>query len=236
MALRFEDLLEAEPRPVGGLHEALETARQAIPKTDNLGQTQDETDLYWVMDQLTQAIKEAFPGGLCKAGCGSCCYFPTSLFDISRSEWDAIEAYVRREWDEDRLERFRERFRASFSPYLRSLGVWDKLIAFPLPVLPTAEAIPLACPFLENEACSIYPVRPLPCRTFGHYATKMWAWGRDHVYACGMQGSVLQGQLEGEGPRPKLPHVAPFRFRLAGLARGKKHLIPVWVSKRLLRR
>ena len=30
----------------------------------------------------------------------------------------------------------------------------------------------IKCPFLQNEACSIYLIRPLICRMFGSFATK----------------------------------------------------------------
>ncbi len=106
----------------------------------------------------------------CRKGCGACCrqlipLAPTEavmiaeLLDNLPSE---LQARVR-----DRFERAEER--------LRETGLWDKLCALDDPDVSEEEMIRitreyfelgLACPFLEDEACTIHELRPSACREY----------------------------------------------------------------------
>jgi Fe-S-cluster containining protein len=105
----------------------------------------------------------------CRAGCGACCrqMVPVSLFEAEAlHEWlDSLPA--------ERQEEIGQRFHRALSA-LRDAGVIDKLVKEDW-VVDADEATQLAvdyfrahvaCPFLENESCSIHPIRPLSCREY----------------------------------------------------------------------
>lgn len=122
-----------------------------------------------VVDQVTAEAQAAGRPISCRAGCGACCrqLVPLSLF----------EAEAMTEWlktlPEERLAALRGRFQAALSA-LRDTGVierildgqWmhDEEINTRLNLDYFYAGVP--CPFLENESCSIHPVRPLSCREY----------------------------------------------------------------------
>ena len=104
----------------------------------------------------------------CRSGCGACC---SQLVPISRAEGVALLGHIDA-MPTDRQQTLRERFSRNM----------DALQAGLLNELEQAVAgndrmrlrevglayfnLKLACPFLENQSCSIHPVRPLSCREF----------------------------------------------------------------------
>jgi Fe-S-cluster containining protein len=105
----------------------------------------------------------------CRAGCGACCrqMVPVSLFEA-----EALAAWMR-SLPAERQEALEERFHQALSA-LRDAGIIDKILKdeWVLEKEQTAElAIDyfhahVACPFLENESCTIHPIRPLSCREY----------------------------------------------------------------------
>lgn len=135
------------------------------------------TELLPIIQNLENAIVERVSddaAGLgrpisCRAGCGACCrqMVPVSLFEAEAlSDWLAT-------LPEDRLAALRERFHRALSA-LRDAGVinaildekWllDEESGTQLAVDYFHAGVP--CPFLENESCSIHPIRPLSCREY----------------------------------------------------------------------
>lgn len=104
----------------------------------------------------------------CRKGCGACC---RQLVPVSRTEARAIRALVAAQ-PEDRRQALRDRFEAA-AMKLRDAGLADTLLDpvrrqdkpdRDLSLAYFAQAI--ACPFLEDESCSIHPDRPLVCREY----------------------------------------------------------------------
>ena len=104
----------------------------------------------------------------CRAGCGACC---RQLVPISETEARALAELVSRA-SPARRAALRARF-AEAKKRLEELGLWQRLSE--LRGLSREEILRLgedvfwagiACPFLEEEACSIHPDRPLACREF----------------------------------------------------------------------
>jgi Fe-S-cluster containining protein len=105
----------------------------------------------------------------CKAGCGACC---RQLVPIG-----AVEAELVREWVDNRESAEREAIQARFVQAVESLtqaGVTDSLEN--RANLRSAEETRrlgldyfkagVPCPFLVEDSCSIYPVRPMKCREY----------------------------------------------------------------------
>lgn len=115
-----------------------------------------------------EAVQEGTPIS-CRAGCGACCrqMVPVSLFEA-----EALTAWMRTLPDERRAE-LEQRFHRALLA-LRDAGVIDNILSSDW-VLAEEGATQLAidyfhagvaCPFLENESCSIHPMRPLSCREY----------------------------------------------------------------------
>jgi Fe-S-cluster containining protein len=126
---------------------------------------------------IAMAIDQAAPVSCC-AGCGACC---RQLVPIAETE----ALYLARVID-DMPEEQRTRVLARFSDAVEKLtaaGMREKLLpehagsnSFASGSMKDPEVrqktgtdyftLGLACPFLENESCSIHPHRPLSCREY----------------------------------------------------------------------
>ena len=104
----------------------------------------------------------------CRAGCGACCRQAVPISPIeARMLADYIEAQP-----EERREVLRARFRAA-AARLEASGLASEIREATLPDKETAHALGLRyfalgipCPFLEEESCTIHPIRPLRCREY----------------------------------------------------------------------
>ena len=104
----------------------------------------------------------------CAAGCAACC---RHLVAISITEARQLQDLIG-ELEAPLRERVVRRFAQTVSR-LRASALWDRLASFSK--LSTQEKVELgldyhrlgiACPFLEDERCSIYGERPLVCRQY----------------------------------------------------------------------
>jgi Fe-S-cluster containining protein len=104
----------------------------------------------------------------CREGCGACC---RQLVPISEAEAVYLAELVAA-MPAERQTRVRERFREALAALgeplverLRDTGQFKDLAARRV----LGEEYfhrGVACPFLEDERCSIYPHRPMPCREY----------------------------------------------------------------------
>ncbi len=132
-------------------------------------------DLLPIARAIVQSIIDAAVAELatgkeisCKAGCGACC---RQLVPISQTEARML-AFLVRDMPEPRQSVVVQRFRDA-SQKLVDAGMWNVLSD-------RADWVPgdirrhglgyfhlgIPCPFLEDEACSIHPDRPLSCREY----------------------------------------------------------------------
>lgn len=105
----------------------------------------------------------------CKAGCGACCrqMVPLSIFEA-----EALSAWIRT-LPEARQQVLAGRFHQALLK-LAASGLIDRMVNEDwLAVTASAHKLALeylyqriACPFLEDESCSIHPIRPLVCREY----------------------------------------------------------------------
>jgi Fe-S-cluster containining protein len=105
----------------------------------------------------------------CRAGCGACC---RQLVPVSFFEAEALAAWMDT-LPEERRAKLEQRFHHALLA-LRDAGVIDKILderwveeeplATQLAIDYFHAGVP--CPFLENESCSIHPMRPLSCREY----------------------------------------------------------------------
>lgn len=229
--LPFEGVLAGFVQEAHPLSAAMEAARHDLPRVENLGQSGDARDLYTVTDRLADAVKETFPQSLCAAGCSACCHYPVGLFDIDRAEWDVIRRYLEKTWSRAERRSFHARFLERFGPYRLKFRILNALMTFPLPVTSKPEGLPLACPFLVNDRCTVYPVRPIVCRTFGHFSVIRSGRSESHLYACEKQAIALNESFEGDDLQIMPPSVNPIRMALVRFLKNRTKLLPMWLWK-----
>jgi Fe-S-cluster containining protein len=122
-----------------------------------------------IVDKVSEEAQAAGRPISCRAGCGACCrqMVPVSLFEAEAlSEW--LQTLP-----EERLLALRTRFHAALKS-LRDSGVLKTIVEeeWRLDEKGTSQlAIDyfhagVPCPFLEEESCSIHPIRPLSCREY----------------------------------------------------------------------
>lgn len=122
-----------------------------------------------IVDHAASEVAKAGRPVSCRKGCGACCrqMVPLSVF----------EAEALGEWfnslPEARQAELEERFRCGLAK-LKESGVLDTLMdpnwgtdekSFVQMAVDYFHA-GVACPFLEEESCSIHPIRPLICREY----------------------------------------------------------------------
>jgi len=104
----------------------------------------------------------------CKAGCGACCRQPVPV-----SEAEAFDlAELVENMPEPRRSKIKERFDKAFGHFaekgwfakLDGVAELDKEIRHEVALDYFSEGV--ACPFLEDESCSIHEVRPVACREY----------------------------------------------------------------------
>jgi Fe-S-cluster containining protein len=121
-----------------------------------------------VVDAAAERERQAGREISCRAGCGACC---RQLVPLSRTEAQQLPDLVA-SLDPDHRERVMSRFEAAMTK-LRESGMLSRLDKRASLSREEFEALVLeyfrlgiACPFLEEESCSIHAVRPLACRQY----------------------------------------------------------------------
>ena len=137
------------------------TLTQLLPIIQNLENV--------IVGRVTEEVAARGEPISCRAGCGACC---RQLVPLNIFEAEALTDWIR-SLPPERQEALAERFHRALSA-LRDAGVVDKILdnEWVAAEEPNRElAIDyfhagVACPFLENERCSIHPIRPLACREY----------------------------------------------------------------------
>ena len=149
-----------------GIHAALTVPGEPVPARRMLPLFQGLADQ--VVGVAVAEVEQAGREVSCKAGCGACC---RQVVPLSRTEAHQIRALVDA-MPEPRRVQIRRRF-ADGVARLEAAGLLDEVRGFDLlPETPFHAlhwrylALRIPCPFLEDEACSIHPHRPLICREY----------------------------------------------------------------------
>lgn len=104
----------------------------------------------------------------CSKGCGACC---AQLVPISEIEIQAINQFISNQTKQNQ-KKIKDRFAAA-KQKLEQAGLWENLMTPDQMDLHNKTEFGLEyfaqgvyCPFLEEGACSIHPVRPVACREY----------------------------------------------------------------------
>ncbi len=149
------------------------TLRASIPVTTQPVRSQDMLPAFQAVAEAVihlsvVAVEKQGRSISCRAGCGACC---RQFVPISETEARVLIDLVNA-MPEPRRGEMMERFAAAAREIDRA-GLRDPLLA---PESQPAErlkrvgmeyfALGIACPFLEEEFCSIHPLRPIICREY----------------------------------------------------------------------
>jgi Fe-S-cluster containining protein len=126
----------------------------AVPATEVLPALQGLVNAVVGAAEAGQAIS-------CRKGCGACC---RQLVPISRTEGEALQALVDA-MPKERRKAVRARF-AEAEARITTAGLAEPAGRSDREMSLAYFALRLACPFLEEESCSIHPDRPLVCREY----------------------------------------------------------------------
>jgi len=137
------------------------TLTQLLPIIQNLENA--------IVGRVSQEAAEAGRPISCGPACGACC---RQLVPVSLFEAEALMDWLR-SLPEERRTQLEQRFHLALMA-LRDAGVIDKIVdekwldekerATQLAIDYFHAGVP--CPFLEEESCSIHPIRPLSCREY----------------------------------------------------------------------
>ncbi len=122
-----------------------------------------------ILDRVAVEAEAAHRPISCRAGCGACC---RQLVPVSFFEAEALTEWLQ-SLPEDRLAALRQRFHLALSA-LRDAGILEKILDGDWMKDEKANTrlnidyfhAGVPCPFLEDESCSIHPIRPLICREY----------------------------------------------------------------------
>jgi Fe-S-cluster containining protein len=122
-----------------------------------------------IVGTVSNQAKSAGREVSCRAGCGACC---RQMVPLNVFEAEALAEWLR-SLPAERQAELAERFHRALCA-LRDAGMIDRLVGedwaqeeakwTQLTVDYFHAGVP--CPFLENESCSIHPIRPLACREY----------------------------------------------------------------------
>lgn len=224
----FQDVLGRladQVRPAGGelpaIAEAIAEVRERLPDAHTL------QDAFVEVDRLSAAVQQTYPQGHCKAGCSGCCASQTAIFDVSPAEWEAIEQALST-WPTERRDALKKRFFENHGTQIKAYRALSLVRFFE----PLSEWYfsrhPYRCPLLEDGKCSVYAVRPLACRMYGHFAIRARFYERPAVYGCGLQTAYYETREQ-----LALPAVNMVAAQTRKLTRGRKRVLALWLAERL---
>jgi len=137
------------------------TLTELLPILQNIEST--------ILRQIDDEARETGRQISCRAGCGACC---RQLVPLSLFEAEALANWMQ-SLPADQRARLQTRFQLALAALERE-GIIDRLVkrdwatgVDEMKRLSIAYfRAGVACPFLENESCSIHPIRPMACREY----------------------------------------------------------------------
>lgn len=121
-----------------------------------------------IVNQTTLLVQKAGEKITCASGCGACC---RGFVAITQAEARQLRDYMVA-LPQDRRATLEARFSQAHQQ-IEAAGLLKTIAGAEFWTLAEYQAmvtayfpLGIACPFLENESCSIYPVRPITCREF----------------------------------------------------------------------
>ena len=156
---------------------------------DEIHLSTDLNEIYKLFDKVLDNVKLLYPKISCKSGCNICCKVKGSPITY-HLEWEQIKSFLDSA-DESYKEKIKNALDLVKENLKKSKGSMSTkdLINF------------VECPFLQNEVCSIYSIRPMTCRLYGNTISKLEISKNlnDHVYTCEVESQRWKMDLKQRG-------------------------------------
>ncbi|MBF2053211.1 MAG: YkgJ family cysteine cluster protein [Candidatus Sericytochromatia bacterium] len=169
-------------------------------------------------DKQTQAQAD-YPELGCLSGCNDCCKHHGSPMTYAQ-EWDCIADWLAQH------PQVYQQARIQYTQLKQTLQV--RLAKSEVPTISGA-LFEAPCPFLQDERCAVYPVRPMTCRAFGNTTLAPHPSSGEQIYTCNPEKDRWEQLL----PMLQEPCVLPERTDLfAPLANwGQPRSLLSWLER-----
>lgn len=139
-------------------------------------------DVYLTFDDAIDEFKKYSP---CDKGCWHCC---CAIVETAVIEAENIRRYVNENFDENKVKQLSEKVKSILKFQPSSLQMSNERVKMNY----LKQSIP--CPFLDSDnACSIYPVRPITCRKHIVFSSKDLCENGDRV--CMYESSLINDSM-----------------------------------------
>jgi Fe-S-cluster containining protein len=146
-------------------------------------------ELYEITNITTDNVKKAYPNILCKSGCNACCktYGSPAATPL---EWEKIKNFL-----DIAPADYRDKVKKGLQEVKDNLR---KMVTENPDTDPGKIINNIKCPFLHEEVCSIYPIRPLICRMFGNFAAnpEIKEVEGNVIFTCEMEKDRWNSEIE----------------------------------------
>lgn len=208
-----------------------------VDSATNLGLSENNKDLYFLMDTLVQQVKEAYPDIPCKNKCSMCCE-KFGLPRVTAVEWRAIHKYLTKKMDSETRAKIVKHVLDNHLPQLEELMKEQKRIQTPHMQRISEDSVRPDfkcgyCPLLVEGSCTIYPVRPAICRSYGYFSIRVE--GQSQLFTCRPAADKMMGLLKDRGVENwVLPVWDKFSEKVYEINRGQVvSTLPVWILSHL---
>ena len=201
---------------------------ELLQAADNIGRSQDLSDLYFLIGFLVFLVEREYPALPCRAGCSQCC-IDSGLPRVSAPEWALIHAFLTTLAPE-LLAQIVARNERLHRPQLALFLAEQERLAQPEKKLPVPAFSCAECPFLVEGLCQIYPVRPAICRAYGYFSWRREPGEDSQIFACRMAADQLLESLQAAGSaQVALPVWNLIQAKIYALNDGALATLPLWL-------
>lgn len=168
----------------------------------NLGLSENQRDLYYILDKLVDEVRDSYPQVPCKDKCSACCIH-SGLPRVTAIEWQAIHKYLLKSVSEENKKQIINQLIDMHSDQVDELLKEQERIKYSHTKINENTTMTRPnfkcsqCPFLINNSCTIYPVRPAICRAYGFFSIRVA--GKSQIFTCQMAAEQIIGLLKEKG-------------------------------------
>lgn len=214
------------------LQASLANATRYLQEIENVGDSDDAQDMYYLIDFLVYLVDQAYPFIPCPSGCSNCCV-DSGLPRTSALEWRHIHRFLKN-LPAESFARIVAQNEARHRPQLDKFLQEQARIESPDTELALPDFGCRECPFLIEGRCSVYAARPAICRGFGYFTWRPGQNRDSQIFACQMAADTLLENLRQMGaPYAALPAWNPLTDKVyalnARLSTGVMATLPLWL-------
>ena len=210
-----------------------------LSNATNLGLSNNYKDIYFLLEELVEKVKKSLPVVPCQNKCSGCC----TNYGLPRTttiEWIPIHRYITKEMSEENRKIVIKQLIETHKDQVKQLLEEQERVKFShTEIGRTVEKKPRpdfkcsSCPLLINDSCSIYPVRPAICRSYGFFSIRMA--GKTQLFTCTMSAEMIMEKLKERGSEHlALPVWDRFSDRIYEINGDKPiSVLPLWLFAHL---